>query len=177
MQNIIIFLLFPKTHYINHVIFNQLKIDWEVPETYSGKVKHGENVYVELPALNKTINARVRAISQVINTQNRSFTTIIDIKNDGTIKPNMVAKIMLNDFSINKAITIESKLLQQHDGKDFIYIAEMDSATKKTYAKKREIVLGKSYNGLSQIVSGLSKGDRLINDGFRDVLEGDEIEF
>ncbi|MBP7477493.1 MAG: efflux RND transporter periplasmic adaptor subunit [Chitinophagales bacterium] len=165
---------FPAVRVVN---LNQLKIEAEVPETYSGKVKHGENVKVELPALNKTINARVRAISQVINTQNRSFTTIIDIKNDGTIKPNMVAKIMLNDFSINKAITIESKLLQQHDGKDFIYIAEMDSATKKTYAKKREIVLGKSYNGLSQIVSGLSKGDRLINDGFRDVLEGDEIEF
>ena len=86
----------------------------------------------------------------------------------------MVAKIKIKDFNANNAIVIPSRLLQQHAGADYIVLAQQDSSG-KFIAKKKEIVLGKSYDGKSQVISGLKKSDQLLDEGYRDVLDGDEI--
>lgn len=160
---------------IRVVNLNDMKIEAEIPETYSGKIRNGDIVKVTFPALdNKEIAARVQAVSSVINTLNRSFTATIRLTNTAGIKPNMVAKIKIKDFNANNAVVIPSRLLQQHTGVDFVVLAVQDSSG-KMIAKKKEIVLGKSYDGKTQIVKGLDGKDALLDEGYRDVLEGDEI--
>lgn len=160
---------------IRVVNLNDMKIEAEIPETYSGKIRNGDIVKVTFPALdNKEIAARVQAVSSVINTLNRSFTATIRLTNTAGIKPNMVAKIKIKDFNANNAVVIPSRLLQQHTGVDFVVLAVKDSSGKMV-AKKREIVLGKSYEGKAQILKGLGADDHLLDEGYRDVLEGDEI--
>lgn len=160
---------------IRVVNLNNMNIEAEVPETYAGKIHTGDIVKVEIPALdNKIISARVKAVGSVINTLNRSFTAIVTFNSVQGLRPNMVAKIKIKDFIANNAIVIPSRLLQQHAGADYIILAQQDSSG-KFIAKKKEIVLGKSYDGKSQVISGLKKSDQLLDEGYRDVLDGDEI--
>ena len=43
-------------------------------------------------------------------------------------------------------------------------------------ASKRRIKTGKSYNGETEVISGIEPGDVLINEGSRDVVEGGLLE-
>ena len=114
---------------IRVVNLNNMNIEAEIPESYAGKIRNGDYVKIEIPALdNKSFNARVKSVSSVINTLNRSFTAIISLNNSQGLRPNMVAKIKIKDFNANKAIVIPSRLLQQHAGADYIVLAQKSAA-------------------------------------------------
>lgn len=160
---------------IRVVNLNDMKVEAEIPETYAGKIKNGDVVKVEIPALdNKVIMGRVKSVSSVINTLNRSFTAIVTLNSTQGLRPNMVTKIKIKDFTAPKATVIPSRLLQQHAGMDYVMIAVADSSG-KLIAKRKAITLGKSYDGKSQVVEGLDKNDHVLDEGYRDVLEGDEL--
>ena len=44
-------------------------------------------------------------------------------------------------------------------------------------AKKQNIILGLSNNGLVEVISGLNPGDKLITVGYQDLIEGANIRF
>jgi hypothetical protein len=50
---------------------------------------------------------------------------------------------------------------------DFVYVVENNKVVRKT------ITRGRSYNGLTQVLTGLEGGEELIDEGYRDVQTGD----
>lgn len=153
-----------------------VKVVADVPENYLQSVKRGETVTVKFPALEEERKARVSLLGQMINPTNRTFSVEINMSNKGSkLKPNLLANVLINDFSEKNAIVIASELIQQEvSGRDFVYIIEDGEEGKK--ATKKYIDRGESYEGETVIKSGLEGTETLITDGARMVADGDLIQ-
>lgn len=152
----------------------EVKID--LPEVYLGKVNKGDEILVELPVIEKEISATVSAVGQTVNTYNRAFQVIASIDNkDNVIKPNMLVKAKFNHLTLTDAIVIPSNLLQESAQGYFVFTAETDTLTNDVTAVKKQIEVGDSYGGQIVVIKGLTDNDVLINEGFRNVLDGQLI--
>lgn len=161
---------------VNIVNLKNMEVQVSVPETYLGKIKKGNKVMVSFPTLNKEVEAKVKSVSQSINRNNRTFTVVAYIPNkDGALKPNLLAKVKINNESIEKAIAIPSNLIQKSPQGFYVYTVENDKGG-QPLAKEVPVEIGISYNGMIVITKGLIVGQQLINEGFRDVLNGDLVE-
>jgi len=160
---------------VNVVNLRNMEVKVSVPETYLGKINKGDKVDVFFPSINKKVIAKVKSVSQSINPNNRTFTAIASIPNkDKLLKPNLLAKIKIKSDEIGKAIAVPTNLLQKSAQGYFVYVvSEKDG---KVVAKEVSVEIGESYNGKIIITKGLSTNDKLINEGYRDVLDGDLIE-
>jgi multidrug efflux pump subunit AcrA (membrane-fusion protein) len=82
----------------------------------------------------------------------------------------MVAELKVIDYKKADAIVVPINAIQQIDGQDIVFIAMKESD--KLVAKKVMVKVGKQYNGLSEILSGLNEGDQIISVGFQDLTDG-----
>jgi RND family efflux transporter MFP subunit len=163
----------PACQIVNNTMM-EVKID--LPEVYLGKVNKGDEILIELPAIEKEVKAKVSAVGQTVNAYNRAFQVIASIDNkDNIIKPNMLVKAKFNNLTVSDAIVIPSNLLQESAQGYFVFTAETDSLTNEVVAVKKQIEVGESYGGQIVVTKGLIESDVIINEGFRNVLDGQLI--
>ena len=163
----------PACQIVNNTLM-EVKID--LPEVYLGKVNKGDEILVELPAIEKEVKAKVSAVGQTVNAYNRAFQVIASIDNkDNIIKPNMLVKAKFNNLTVSDAIVIPSNLLQESAQGYFVFTAETDSLTNEVVAVKKQIEVGESDGGQIVVIKGLTDNDVIINEGFRNVLDGQLI--
>jgi multidrug efflux pump subunit AcrA (membrane-fusion protein) len=149
-----------------------------VPETYIGKLKIGTAVEVNLSALGKSYTGKVRQIASNINPNNRSFGIEIAVPNtDNLLRPNQVAKLKITDYVNPKAITIPSTSIQKDaQGNQFVFTATAIKGN-TAIAKKTLVVLGKSGNNVTEILSGLQAKDQIVTDGVNSISDGMKLNF
>jgi RND family efflux transporter MFP subunit len=156
--------------------FSMLKVKAEVAEAYSHKVNVGDAVLVYLPDLDKEIAATITTASRFINPTNRTFTVEVRLKPDNSgYKANMVAVLKINDYKVDKTISVSVNYIQSDPNGSFVYVAEKDG--NKNVAKKMFIEQGQSYNGLVEITKGLKPGDLIVTSGYLDLEPGELINF
>ena len=62
--------------------------------------------------LGSTINSSIRQVGNFINPNNRSFKIEVSVENkSGNIKPNLTAKLQINDYTENNAILIPQSII------------------------------------------------------------------
>jgi membrane fusion protein (multidrug efflux system) len=161
----------PGTPIVQILNSNALKIVAQVPENFLGKVKKGDVVEINFPALDESQSGRVIQISRVINPVNRTFDVEASVDSKGgLVKPNLLATMLIQDYSKPKAIVLPDDLiLQDVNGDSYVMVVEGEKAVKKT------IKTGKSYENQTVAESGLNGDEILIVKGARQVVEGDKI--
>jgi len=161
---------------IRIVNLDNMKATAKVSDTYISKIKKGAPVSVYIPDVDRTFDAKISFVSQVISTQSRSFAIDIKLNNkERLLRPNLIAKINVNDETIKDALVIPSKIIQKNiDGSPYILIAEKqkDGSMK---AKKVDIETGSDSAGNTVVTAGLKEGDIIITDGFQDLIDGQII--
>ena len=152
-----------------------LKMVADVPENYLGKIKKGDRVKVNFPALGREIEAPVSLIGRKIDPTNRTFKVEVNLQNrDGQLKPNLLAELTFQDFSIEDVIVVPQAMVQQEvTGKFFVFVKGIKD--RELIAEKRYVVSGESYEGDVVIESGLNIGDEMIDDGALGLSENDLI--
>jgi RND family efflux transporter MFP subunit len=158
------------------VAFRNLKVTAEVSEAYSAKVKVGDNIVVQFPDINKSVNAKVSFVSKYINPINRTF--LIETKLlDGidNLKANMIAILQINDYHSEKAIQLPMNVIQSDLTGTYVYVVRPKE--KFNAAFKQPVVLGTSYNGIAEVVEGLSVGDKVISSGYQEIVDGEYVRF
>lgn len=165
----------PQVPVIRLLNLNQMYIESDVSENYIKDIKHGNETKVNIPAIGKEIQTKISKVGNFINPDNRSFKVRVDINNKHQfIKPNMLADININDYQNKKAITIPSNLVQiDENGKQFVFVLKKEQDN--YVVKKNLLKIGKEYNGVTEILEGLSVNDKLINEGARSVSEGQKV--
>lgn len=150
---------------------NALKVVAAVPEIYLGNVKRGEKVTVTFPALDAEQAARVIAIGRTINPTNRTFEVEASVGTmNGVLKPNLLATMLVNDYSAKDVVVIPDELIQQDvSGSAFVMTVEDGRAIKKV------ITLGKTYRNETIVSSGLTGNETIITKGATSVAEGDLV--
>lgn len=159
------------------VNLNNMYIETDVPESYVTSIKKGKSVEVEFPILGEKINSSVRQAGNFINPANRTFKVEVFVPNkSGNIKPNLTAKLKINDYSNNNAILIPQSIISENaKGQQYIFILQ-DVKDNKGVAKQVVIETGKSQGDVIEVTNGLTKGMQVILEGARSVREGQEVQ-
>ena len=158
------------------VNLRNMYIETDVPERYISNVTPGKNVRVEFPILNKSMDAKVRQAGNYINPANRTFKIEVAIPNtDRTIKPNLTAKLQINDYTNEKAILILQSIISENaEGQQYVYTVT-EKIENKAKAKRVIIETGKTQGDYIEVLSGLVNGSEIIDEGARSVKDGQEV--
>lgn len=153
-----------------------MRVEAKVPETYLAKVKAGTSVIVEFPMLNKKVNSRVRLTTNFIDPTNRTFIMQVPVANEGgLVKPNLLAKVKIEDYFNPNAIAIPSQYIYEDAAyKSFVFVAK-NVKGHEGIAKKVYITKGQKSENTIEVTQGLSKGDILITDGSKTLIDGQKI--
>ncbi len=162
---------------IRIVNLNNMYIETEVPERYIPNVTVGKDVEVYFPVLGKTINTKIRQVGNYINPNNRSFTVEVGIpSNGGTVKPNLTAKVKINDYTNEKAILIPQSILSENaEGDQYTYVTSSKDQQNIAQAKRVIVKTGKTQGDLIEILEGINNGDAIIKEGARSVKDGQKV--
>ncbi len=153
---------------------SQVKVVADVSESYLNKVKQGDNVKVYFPSLDKETDGTISLIGQTINPENRTFKAEIWLANmNGQLKPDLLARVRLKNYEKIQATAIPTNIIQKDKAGQFVFIT--DEKNGKITAKKIRLKTGDTYKNRTEIKEGLQGTEKLIDDGFRDVTEGEEV--
>lgn len=158
------------------VAFKNLKVTAEVSEAYSSRVQNGDKLIVSFPDVNKQIETEVSFVSKYINPVNRTF--LIETKINTTspdLKANMIAIIQINDYHSEKSILVPMNVIQTDMDGSYVYVIRPKD--KFNAAFKQPVTIGNSYNGVAEILKGLSVGDRVISVGYQELVDGEYVRF
>lgn len=164
------------------VNLDKMYIETDVPESYISNVKKGEDVEVTFPILGKTVETKIRQAGNFINPANRTFKAEIGINNkDKSIKPNMTAKLKINDYTNEKALLIPQSIISEDaEGNQYIYIVQdikNENGSQIGVAKRVVVETGKTQGDVIEILSGngIKNGVEIIQEGARSVKDGQEV--
>jgi RND family efflux transporter MFP subunit len=168
------------TEILRIVNLDNMYIDVEVPETYITSVNEGTDVEVEFPVLGETLKSKVRQTSSYINPSNRSFNIEIPVPNkNGQVKPNLTARLKINDYTSKGAILIPLAVISENqNGDQYVMIAtdlQVGDQYDTAVAKRKLVTTGKTTKNMIEITSGLAKGDHIIVEGARSVREEQQV--
>jgi RND family efflux transporter MFP subunit len=159
------------------VNFSKAKALADVGEAYSSKVKTGDQVKVFMPDLNQEVEQRVTFASKYINPVNRTFLVEVALPVSNLIyRANMIAVLKIKDYSNPNALSIPQHYIQtSRDEGQFVFVAVEENG--KKIVQKRTVIPFISFNGLTEIVGGLNEGDKIITAGYKDLYQGQVIDF
>ncbi|TAI47372.1 efflux RND transporter periplasmic adaptor subunit [Flagellimonas allohymeniacidonis] len=159
------------------VNLSNMYVEVEVPESHLSNVTPGRNVRVYFPVLGDSVTTKVRQTGNFINPSNRSFTVEIPVPSEsGKIKPNLTAKVMINDYTNESAILIPQSIVSENaEGEQYVYLVGADSISSEAVAKKAVIITGKTQGDYVEVLSGIAQGDGIIDEGARSVKDGQKV--
>jgi RND family efflux transporter MFP subunit len=160
------------------VNLNNMYIETNVPESYISSITKNKKVEVYFPVLGKTIYAKVRQAGHYINPANRTFKAEIAIPNkDNSIKPNLTAKLKINDYTNEKALLIPQSIISEDaNGQQYIYVIKDKKENNQGIVKKAIIKTGKTQGDIIEVLSGIAHGAEIIQEGARRIEEGKTVE-
>jgi RND family efflux transporter MFP subunit len=155
---------------------NLLKAVAKVPDSYVAYIKEGDNVSVRFPDLDKTISATVGYVGRIVDPLSRTFKIEVKVPSEnGSLKPNLLAMIQINDKTSKSAIVIEENIIQPTEAGKIVFVTAEEKGQK--IARQKTVTTGLSYNGKVEILSGLSAGENLITTGYQDLADNQPISF
>ena len=147
-----------------------------VPEVYLSKIQTGTFVIIEIDAIGKEFEGKVRQVGNFINPNNRTFQIEVAIPNkDGLVKPNLIATVKLNDYTAQNTVIIPENTIQKNSmGENLVYVFQPESDS-TGIAKKVLVKIGYSYKESLEIKDGLKPGDQLIVEGAKNLRDQQKV--
>ena len=140
----------------------KMVIDIKVPENYASILKKGLRVEI-LSSSGKKYNGKTESISSRIDPSTRSILArvIVDNKKYEIIPGQLMTVKVIYDETRHLSVPESAVIIQGKTA--FIYVVKNDLAV------KTDIVIGKRNFGKVSVLSGISKGDRVISEGISKV--------
>ena len=156
---------------------SDMYIETDVPENYITSITKNKSVEVNFPILNETIHSKIRQVGNFINPSNRSFKIEVDVPNlEGKIKPNLTAKLKLNDYTNTNAILIPQSIISENaKGQQFIYIIRDKKENTLAVAERLVIETGKTQGDFIEVTKNLTSDTEIIMEGARSVNSGQVV--
>jgi len=164
---------FQLLHLVN---LSSIIIEAAVSETYISSLEVGDIVHLEFPSFpDLKLEAPIARLGNVINPQSRTFKIELKLQNpEKQLKPNILTRVKINDFSSDNAIVIPAIIIKQDVKGSYIYIAQEEN--NKIIARKRYVEEGPTYEDQTMILSGLESEDQVIITGYDQVNNGIPVE-
>ena len=156
------------------VNIEKVKVYADVAESYLTKIKKGDDVFVNFPAIGKDVETKIQMIGNYIDPNNRTFRIRLDLQNENKmIKPNLEAVVKIRDYVAKDAIVIPSLLIKEDFRGKYTFIAQ--SENNQLVAKKVYVKTGVSNNNMTEVREGLKPGTQIVSEGFNQVMDGSPL--
>ncbi len=158
------------------VNLNDMYVETDVSENYITTITKGKKVTVHFPVLNKTITTKIQQVGNYINPSNRTFRVKIAIPNKNkSIKPNLTAKLKINNYTNPKAILIPQNIISENaKGEQYIYTLK-DKKENTATVVKTVVKTGLTKGDLIEIIDNLPPNSEVITEGSRMVKDGQKV--
>jgi membrane fusion protein (multidrug efflux system) len=157
------------------VNLSNLKVTAKVSDTYAASVKRGDEILISFPDLQKDYKAKVSFVSTTVDPLSRTFTIEANLPSSAVLKPNMVAKVQINDATKKDALIVDQNIIQGTEKGQVVYVAVNENG--KKIAKAKIVKTGLIYNGKIEVKEGLQAGDEIITTGYQEVSDGQTISY
>ncbi len=149
---------------------DQMKVSVSVSEALVPKIVIGSTADVYVSAIEEHFSATIRSVEQAANMQTQLYTVTLTVPADvGGLLSGMFADVtFFTDVSQN-AIVIPTEAILTSGGGQYVFVAE------DGVARYVEIVTGLTGNGVTEVISGLTEGQRLVTVGQSYLHEGDAV--
>jgi Cu(I)/Ag(I) efflux system membrane fusion protein len=132
-----------------------------VPEALAGQVRVGQPVMATLAAYpGQTFSGRVTAILPQAQTETRTLEVRIELPNPGErLKPGMFADVQLSTMS-RPALLVPTEAIIRTGKRDLVMLALPGGRYQPA-----EVKIGQSAGDKTEILAGLSEGERIVSSG------------
>jgi RND family efflux transporter MFP subunit len=156
---------------------SNMYIETDVPETYIGNITENKAVEVSFPVLGEIVHSKIRQVGNYINPNNRSFKIEIGVPNlNGKVKPNLTAKLKLNDYTNTNAVLIPQSIISENSkGEQFIYIVKDKKENNEAVTERLIIETGKTQGDFIEVTKNLLAGAEIVMEGARSVTNGQVV--
>lgn len=154
---------------IRVVDMSKMKAEANLGENYLGKVHSGDKVTLVLPDINDSIQTRLTYVAQAVDPVSRAFLVQVKLGANKKLHPNMSCKMKIANYENKDALVVPVQVIQKTSQGDMLYIAD------GKVAKSVQVTAGRNSNGMVEIVSGISAGDKVITQGYNELDNGQPI--
>jgi len=125
-------------------------------------VRTGDPVEIQTDAYPQTFHGRIAYVAASLDPNTRTLQARIETSNPGQkLKKDMYVTTMVKAGTIQNAIALpDAAILRDNENQPFVY-----AAVASNQFGRRPVTLGESFNGQTEVTSGLKPGDQVIGDG------------
>ena len=125
-------------------------------------VHRGDNVLVQTDAYPNSFHGKISYVAPALDPSTRTLQARIVVDNPGEmLKKDMYCTVMVTAGALANAIAVpDASILRDDNNEPFVYVA-VDG----NQFGRRDVAVGAAQDGRTQILKGLSPGDRVVGDG------------
>ena len=149
-----------------------MKITTSVSEALVPKLSPGDSADVYISALERSFTASIRSVERAANSQTRLYTVTLSLPLNADLSgllAGMSADVTFHTDQVDNAIVIPSEAILTSGSTQYVFIADGE------IARYVPVQTGLTGSGVTEILSGLNGGERLIVVGQSYVHDGDFI--
>jgi membrane fusion protein, heavy metal efflux system len=144
---------------------SDLSTVWVLANVYQADlaaIHDGDDVVVTTDAYPGSFHGKISYVSPSLDANTRTLQARIVVDNPGEkLKKDMYCTVLVTAGSINGAIAVpDSSILRDDNNQPFVYVT-----VGANQFGRRDVEIGPSQGGQTQIVKGLSVGDKVVGDG------------
>ncbi len=144
---------------------SDLRTVWVLANVYQADlalVRSGDDVVVQTDAYPGTFHGRISYVSPALDPNTRTLQARVVVDNPGEkLKKDMYCTVTVTAGSISNAIAVpDSSILRDDNNQPFVYVA-----IGANQFGRRDVEIGQNENGETQILKGISVGERVVGDG------------
>jgi membrane fusion protein (multidrug efflux system) len=149
---------------------SKIKLDFAVPETLLAQVKPGQVIEAKAAAYpDAPFHGTIATVDPVLNPQTRAATVRAILPNgDRRLKPGMLLTVTIEAAAHDGPAVPELAVVGEGE-QSFVYTLDGDKV------KRVAVRTGVHQNGMIEIVSGLSPGQRVVTEGGVKVSDGQKV--
>ena len=137
---------------------------WVLANVYQGDlayIKTGDGVVVQTDAYPDTFHGKISYVSAALDPNTRTLQARIVVDNPGAkLKRDMYCTVTVTAGSIQNAISVpDASILRDDENQPFVYLVTGNQFARQT------VDIGQSQSGQTQILKGLSPGEKIAGDG------------
>lgn len=150
-----------------------LQVSADIPERYVAVLRKGLKADVTVQAYPGVVfRATVTRVSPVVDTTSRTKEVILNFDaRDERINAGMFGKVKLFTRDYSGKVVMPSDSLVQNGDDFYAYVVNPDSTV-----SKRKVELGNSVDGIVQILSGVSAGEKVVVQGQTSLGDGSKVQ-
>jgi cobalt-zinc-cadmium efflux system membrane fusion protein len=144
---------------------SDLSTVWVLANVYQASlasVRRGDDVVVQTDAYPDSFHGRISYVSPALDPNTRTLQARIVVDNPGEkLKKDMYCTVTVTAGSISNATAVpDSSVLRDENNQPFVYVA-----LGANQFGRRDVDIGQSQNGQTQILKGISVGEKVVGDG------------